>query len=83
MTLCNLPQIYTDGIFIKNHVVMYVVKQFAQQLIFLVPVMYSGPFSGKVHLLLWISSPGFSISLRNFFFPPTQLVRAYDTIKIL
>ena len=49
MTLCDLPQIYTDGIFIKNHVVMYVVKQSAQQLIFLVPVRF--PFSGKVHLL--------------------------------
>ena len=37
-TLCHLPQIYTGGIFIQNHLVIYAVKQRAQQLTFLVPV---------------------------------------------
>ena len=33
----NHPQTYTDSVFIQNHLVIYVVKLCAQQLIFLVP----------------------------------------------
>ena len=43
MTLCHLPQIFTDGMFIHNHLVIYAVKQCVQQLTFLVPAWL--PFS--------------------------------------
>lgn len=46
---------------------------------FLVPVTFS-PSAGKIHLLRWFSSAGFSDGLMAFI--PTKLVRAYDTIYV-
>ena len=62
--LLHLSQIYTDGIFIQNHLIIYAVKQCAQLLTFLVPVRLS--FNREDSLTTMIQVAGFSNSFRNF-----------------
>ena len=53
VTLWHLSQIYTVGVFIQNHLVIYAVKQCAQHLTFLVPVTLP-PFSRENSLTTMI-----------------------------
>ena len=74
MTLCHLPQIYTDGVLIQNHLAIYAVKQCVQQLTFLVPVRL--PLSREDSLTAMIQFCRLFCQGYKLSFPPTQLVRA-------
>ena len=66
MKICLLRQIYLDGALIQNHLVFNAIKQWKQQLTFLVPVRFPFSMEGLLTFMIHSALQVFLTALESF-----------------